>query len=146
MGLEIQTGKTPGAVVRTTPAERPAFIGLLIVGLLLIIMMMTFLVFDAVMPGAMPWNWFRDPSQYHIAANSAAGHDPAIPDLTFSILGFKQVTFFGSEQTIISFWISIIFFALTYMIFLYQRFFKDHVTIYKKRFRKWEDEGVQLHD
>ena len=60
--------------------------------------------------------------------------------------GFKDVTFFNNEQTIVSFWIAIIFFALTYMIFLYQRFFKDHVTIYKKRFRKWEDEGVQLHD
>jgi len=130
MGLEIQTGKTPGVEVRRTPAERPAFIGLLILGLLGIILMMTVLVFWAVFTGA----------------NSAAGLDPHIPTVTFSIFGFKEITFFGSEQTLISFWISIIFFSLTEMIFLYQRFFKDHVTVYKKRFRKWEDEGVQLHD
>lgn len=130
MGLEIQTGKVPGAVVRATPAERPAFIGLLILGLLGIILLMTTLVFWAVASGA----------------NSAAGLDPAIPTVTFSIFGFKEITFFLSEQTLISFWISIIFFSLTYMIFLYQRYFRDHVTVYKKRFRKWEDEGVQLHD
>ena len=38
------------------------------------------------------------------------------------------------------------FFSLWYIIFLWQRFFKDHVTIAKRRFRKWEDEGVQLHE
>jgi hypothetical protein len=30
------------------------------------------------------------------------------------------------------------------VVFLYQRGFVDHVTIAKKRFRKWEDEGVQF--
>jgi hypothetical protein len=128
--LEIQTGKVPGTEVRRTPAPRPAFIGLLILGLLGIILMMTVLTFVAIANGA----------------NDAAAHDPAIPNVSFSIFGFKEVEFFLNEQTIISFWISIIFFSLWYMIFLYQRFFKDHVTINKKRFRKWEDEGVQLHD
>jgi hypothetical protein len=130
MGLEIQTGKTPGAEVRRTPAPRPAFIGLLILGLLGIILLMAGLVFTAIASGA----------------NNAAAHHPDIPEVSFTIFGFKEVSFFKNEQTIISFWLSIIFFSLFYMIFLYQRFFKDHVTINKKRFRKWEDEGVQLHD
>jgi ABC-type multidrug transport system fused ATPase/permease subunit len=146
MGLEIQTGKTPGAEVRRTPAERPAFIGLLIVGLMLIIWLMFYLVVSALLPRLWIGNIGVPDDQLPPMANNAAEHDPAIPNLSFSIFGFKEVTFFLNEQTIISFWISIIFFSLTYMIFLYQRFFRDHVTIYKKRFRKWEDEGVQLHD
>ena len=30
-GLEVQTGKVPGTVIRSTPAPRPPFVGLLIV-------------------------------------------------------------------------------------------------------------------
>lgn len=128
-GLEIQTGKVPGTVVRRTPAQRPAFIGLLIVALAGIEFLFVILVFWAVGTGA----------------NSAAGLDPAIPTATLDIY-YQEIPFFTSEQTLISFWLACIFFALWYMLFLYQRYFVDHVTIAKKRFRKWEDEGVQLHD
>jgi hypothetical protein len=128
-GLEVQTGKVPGTVVRTTPATRPAFIGFLILVLAVIELTFTVLVFMAIGAGA----------------NNAAAHDPAIPNGTINI-GFRQIEFFLNEQTIVSFWLACIFFCLFGIIFLYQRFFLDHVTIAKKRFRKWEDEGVQLHD
>ena len=128
-GLEVQTGKVPGTVVRTTPAPRPAFIGFLILVLAAIELTFTVLVFMAIGSGA----------------NNAAAHDPAIPNGTINI-GFRQIEFFLNEQTIVSFWLACIFFCLFGIIFLYQRFFLDHVTIAKKRFRKWEDEGVQLHD
>ena len=128
-GLEVQTGKVPGSVVRTTPAQRPAFIGFLILVLAAIELLFAGLVFIAIGNGA----------------NNAAAHDPAIPNGTLNI-GFRQIEFFLNEQTIISFWLACIFFCLFGIIFLYQRFFLDHVTIAKKRFRKWEDEGVQLHD
>ena len=128
-GLEIPTGKVPGTVVRTTPAPRPAFIGLLILGLAAIEMLFVVLVFWALANHA----------------NNAAAHDPRIPEFTFNIY-FQQIHFFKNEQTIISFWLACAFFCLWDIIFLYQRFFTDHVTIAKKRFRKWEDEGVQLHD
>jgi beta-lactamase regulating signal transducer with metallopeptidase domain len=128
-GLEVQTGKVPGTEIRRTPASRPAFIGFLILVLAAIELVFVGLVFTAIGNGA----------------NDAAAHDPAIPNSSIN-MGFQRIEFFLNEQTIISFWISIIFFSLWYMIFLYQRFFKDHVTINKKRFRKWEDEGVQLHD
>ena len=128
-GLEVQTGKVPGTVVRRTPAPRPAFIGLLIVASALIELVFVVLVFWAIGSGA----------------NSAAGLDPRIPTWTLDIY-FQKIPFFISEQTLISFWLACIFFLLWYVLFLYQRFFVDHVTIAKKRFRKWEDEGVQLHD
>jgi len=128
-GLEVQTGKVPGTEVRRTPAQRPAFIGFLILVLAAIELMFTVLVFMAIGAGA----------------NNAAQHDPRIPNWTINI-GFRQIDFFLNEQTIISFWLACIFFCLFGIIFLYQRFFLDHVTIAKRRFRKWEDEGVQLHD
>lgn len=128
-GLEVQTGKVPGTVVRRTPAPRPAFIGLLIVASALIELTFVVLVFWALANGA----------------NSAHGLDPEIPQGTIDIY-FQEIPFFTSEQTLISFWLACTFFTLWFIIFLYQRYFIDHVTIAKKRFRKWEDEGVQLHD
>ena len=128
MGLEVPTPKVPGTEIRRTPAERPAFIGFLILVMTAIELLFTVLVFWAVARGA----------------NDAAAHDPRIPEWTLN-LGFQQISFFKNEQTIISFWLACVFFALFWIIFLYQRFFMDHVTIAKKRFRKWEDEGVQLH-
>lgn len=128
-GLEVQTGKVPGTVIRRTAASRPAFIGMLIVASALLELVFTVLVFWAIFKGA----------------NSAAGLDPRIPVVTLDIY-FQKIPFFISEQTLISFWLACIFFLLWYILFLYQRFFVDHVTIAKKRFRKWEDEGVQLND
>ncbi len=128
-GLEVQTGKVPGTVVRRTPAPRPPFIGFLIVVLSAIEFVFVALVFTAIANGA----------------NSATGLDPAIPTFTLDIY-FQKIPFSISEQTLISFWLACIFFCLWYIIFLYQRFFTDHVTIAKRRFRKWEDEGAQLHD
>ena len=128
-GLEVQTGKVPGTVVRRTPAPRPAFIGLLIVALAAIELVFVALVFMAVASGA----------------NNAAAHDPAIPNGEINIY-FQKIEFFKNEQTIVSFWLACIFFCMWYIVFLYQRFFTDHVTIAKRRFRKWEDEGVQLHE
>lgn len=128
-GLEVQTGKVPGTVIRRTPAPRPAFIGFLIVVLAVIEFVFVALVFVAIANGA----------------NNAAAHDPAIPNGVVNI-GFQKIEFFKNEQTIVSFWLACVFFCLWYMVFLYQRFFTDHVTIAKRRFRKWEDEGVQLHD
>jgi hypothetical protein len=122
MGLEIPTGKTPGIVVRATPAARPALVGAMILGLFLVQLLFFVLIFWAIIGGA----------------NDAGAKDPAID-------GAPLGTLLKNEQTIISFWISMTFFCLFAMILLYQRFFKDHVTITKKRFRKWEDEGVQLH-
>ena len=130
MGLEIPTGKVPGTEIRRTPAERPAFIGMLILAGCLIILLFAALFFWAVASGA----------------NNAAAHDPSIPEGTISIFGFISFGFFKNEQTIVSFWLACMFFTLSYVLFLYQRYFVDHVTIAKKRFRKWEDEGVQLHD
>ncbi len=128
MSLEIQTGKVPGTEIRRTPAERPAFVGLLIVAMTLVEFLFVVLIFWAIGSGA----------------NNASAHDPAIPNGTIN-LGFVQFEFFNNEQVIISFWLACAFFCLWYILFLYQRFFLDHVTIAKRRFRKWEDEGVQLH-
>ncbi len=123
MGLEIQTNKTPGQVIRDTPAERPAFIGLCILGLTVVELVFVYLTFAAIFAGA----------------NSATAVDPAISAAPFGDI-------LKSEQQIISFWLAGAFYCLSFIIFLYQRFFMDHVTIAKRRFRKWEDEGVQLHD
>jgi len=130
LGLEVPTGKVPGTEIRRTPAPRPAFIGLLILAATAVEFVFVALVFWALGNGA----------------NDAAAHDPRIPNGTISILGFIDFEFFKNEQTIISFWLACAFFTLTYILFLYQRYFVDHVTIAKKRFRKWEDEGVQLHE
>ena len=121
MGLEIPTNKTPGDVIRSTEAERPAFIGLLIVGLTALELVFMALLIMGVAQGA----------------NSATEVDPAIAEAWGgSVL--------KSEQQILSFWLAGSFYCLSFIIFLYQRYFMDHVTIYKKRFRKFEDEGASL--
>jgi hypothetical protein len=130
LGLEIPTGKVPGTEIRRTPAERPALIGMLILAGCALILLFASLFFWALVSGA----------------NDAAAHHPDIPNGKISIFGFISFEFFKNEQTIVSFWLACMFFTLAYILFLYQRFFVDHVTIAKKRFRKWEDEGVQLHE
>lgn len=132
-GLEIQTGKVPGTEVRRTPAPRPAIVGAMILGLVVVQFVFLGLVFSALVQ-----NLRADPKLGIPDANNAATHDPAI---THAPLGTMLI----NEQTIVSFWIAGIFFSLSAAVFLYQRYFRDHVTIVKKRFRKWEDEGVQLH-
>jgi hypothetical protein len=131
--LEIQTGKVPGTEIRRSPAERPALVGAMILGLFVVQMIFLVLLGMALYQDAIA-DGKKVPD-----ANNAAGHDPAIDHAPLG-------TLFKNEQTIISFWIACIFFSMAYMVFLYQRYFKDHVTIAKRRFRKWEDEGVQLHD
>lgn len=131
--LEIPTGKVPGTVVRSSAAERPAMAGAMILGLFACQLIFLFLI-----GGALYQDFIADGKSIPDANNAAAHH----PDIDHAPLG----TLFKNEQTIISFWIACVFFCLAYMVFLYQRFFKDHVTIAKRRFRKWEDEGVQLHD
>lgn len=121
MSLEVQTGKVPGTEVRRTAATRPPIIGLMILGLTGIVWLMLVLVFVAVANDA----------------NNAAKHDPAIESAPLAGL-------FVNEQTIISFWLAIAFFSMSFAAFLYQRYFRDHVTIAKKRYKKWEDEGVQF--
>ena len=133
MSLEIQTGKVPGTEVRRSVAERPPIVGAMILGLFA-----CQLIFLALIGMALYQDAISDGKKIP-DANNAAGHDPAIDHAPLGKL-------FKNEQTIISFWIACVFFCLAYMVFLYQRFFKDHVTIVKRRFRTWEDEGVQLHD
>ena len=122
MGLEIKTNKEPGTESRVTPAPRPPVIGLLILGLTVIELVLAYLVFDAVIRGA----------------NSPTVTSP-------ELAGAPLIGWFVSDQRIISLWLAGIFFSLGFVVFLYQRYFMDHVTVVKKRFRKWEDEGVQLH-
>jgi len=133
VSLEIQTGKVPGTIVRTTPASRPAMAGAMILGLFV-----CQLIFLGLIGMALYQDAISDGKKVP-DANNAAGHDPAIDHAPLGKM-------FKNEQTIISFWIACVFFCLAFMVVLYQRFFKDHVTIAKRRFRKWEDEGVQLHD
>lgn len=121
MGLEIPTNKTPGAEIRRTPASRPAFVGLMIIGLTLVQWLLLVLVFMAVAKG---WN-----SPSHVS-----------PEVAAAPLG----TILKSDQQIVAAWLAGIFYCLAFIIFLYQRYFMDHITIAKRRFRKWEDEGVQL--
>lgn len=123
MGLEIQTGKVPGTEIRRTVAPRPAFIGFLIVCMGAIVLLFLTLILMALINGA----------------NNAATVDP-------QIVKHGVWVPFLNEQTVVSFWIGCAFVALSFMTLLYQRYFIDHVTIAKKRFRKWEDEGVQLHE
>jgi Na+/proline symporter len=121
MGLEIPTNKTPGDEVRRTAAPRPALVGLMIIALTLIQWVLLVLVFWAVAKG---WN-----SPSHVT-----------PQVASAPLG----GILKSDQQIIAAWLGGIFYCLAFIIFLYQRYFMDHVTIAKRRFRKWEDEGVQL--
>lgn len=130
--LEIQTGKVPGTVVRRTEAPRPALAGALILGLVVIQF-----VFLALVSMAIWQDIVADPKKHIPDANNAAAHDPAISAAPLGKL-------FLNEQTIVSFWLACLFFSFSYMVFLYQRYFRDHTTIVKRRFRKWEDEGVQL--
>lgn len=121
MSLEVQTNKTAGDEIRVTPAPQPAFIGLMILLLGLLEFVFLVLIFDAVASGA----------------NSPTITSPAVEHAPLAGV-------FGSDQRIISMWLAGAFFTLSFMIFLYQRFFMDHITMAKRRFGKWEDEGVQF--
>lgn len=123
MGLEIPTNKTPGDEIRRTDAERPAVVGLMIVTLTLLQLVLVFLVFYAVVKGY----------------NSPTSVGTALEGQPFTKI-------LKSDQQIISFWLGGLFINLSFITLLYQRYFMDHVTIAKRRFRKWEDEGVQLHE
>ncbi|MGB0652462.1 MAG: DUF7318 family protein [Thermoplasmatota archaeon] len=123
MGLEVPTNKTPGAVIRDSPAPRPAIIGFCILALTAIELVFMLLVFVAIGNGA----------------NQATDRHPGIAELPLGNV-------LANEQSIISFWLACTFFCLGFITLLYQRYFMDHVTVAKRRFRKWEDEGVQLHD
>ncbi len=131
-GLEIQTGKVPGTEVRRTAAQRPAIVGAMILGLFIVQMIFLVLVSMAIWQDIV-----ADPKKHIPDANNAAGHDPSISHAPLGSL-------FINEQTIVSFWLACLFFSFSFMVFLYQRYFRDHVTVVKRRFRKWEDEGVQL--
>ncbi len=125
MGLEIATNKTPGQTIRETGAQRPAFIGLCIVALTVIEFVFLALVLNVTLfPGT-------------VEPLSAYQMDPHVEEAPLAKLWI-------SEQQIVSLWLAGSFFTLSFIIFLYQRFFMDHVTIAKRRFRKWEDEGVQF--
>ena len=121
MGLQITTNKTPGEEIRRTPAPRPAVAGGLILALTAIQFLFLALTIQAVAAG---WN-----SPHTITEEVA----------TAPLSGL-----FKSDQQIISSWIAGIFFCMAFTALLYQRYFMDHVIIAKKRFRKWEDEGVQF--
>ncbi len=125
MGLEIATNKVPGTTIRETEAQRPAFIGLCIVALTFVEFVFLALVLNVTLfPGTV-----EPLSAYRMAPNVHAA---------------PLAKLFISEQQIVSLWLAGSFFTLSFIIFLYQRYFMDHVTIAKKRFRKWEDEGVQF--
>ena len=121
MGLEIPTNKTPGDEIRRTPAPRPPVVGAMILGLVAIQIVLLALVFYAVSQG---WN------SPHTVTEEV--HNAPLGGI------------FKSDQQIIASWLAGIFISMSFIILLYQRYFLDHVTIAKKRFRKWEDEGVQL--
>lgn len=123
MGLEIRTNKTPGDEIRRTEAERPAMAGFMILALTLLEFVFVYLVFHAV------FNGYNSPT----TVGTALQNQPL-------------TAIFKSDQQIISLWLACIFFNLSFITFLYQRYFMDHITIAKRRFRKWEDEGVQLHE
>jgi beta-lactamase regulating signal transducer with metallopeptidase domain len=123
MGLEIKTNKEPGTVSRVTPAARPPMVGLLI-------LLLTGIEFVLI--------YITSYTVFALGANSPSITSP-------QLAGAPLINWFKSDQRIISLWLAGIFFNMAYIIFLYQRFFMDHVTIVKRRFRKWEDEGVQLH-
>lgn len=125
MGLEIQSSKVPGTQMRTTPAERPPLMGLCIVALTLIEFVFVALVLNVTLFPGTP----EPLSAHHM--------DPAVETQPLAPL-------FISEQQVVSMWLAGAFFTLSFIVFLYQRFFMDHVTIAKRRFRKWEDEGVQF--
>lgn len=119
MGLEIPTNKTPGDVARVTEAPRPAIIGWAILALTALELVFAYLIFYAINNG------YNSPTKVTTAvANAPFG----------AIL--------KSDQQIVAIWLAGLFYCLALIIFLYQRFFMDHVTIYKRRFKKLEDEGV----
>ena len=130
MGLEITTNKIPGVEIRRTPASAPAMAGAMILALTVIIFLFIGLIFSAVYS-------YDSEKGLHLAKLDALDHDPAIDEAPLG-------TIFKGEQTIVSFWLACTLFSLFFVILLYQRYFLDHVTIAKKRFRKWEDEGVQF--
>ena len=121
MGLEIPTNKTPGQEIRRTVPERPPMVGLMILSLTLLEFVFMGLIFNAVANG---WN---------------SPHT-----LSPEVEGLPLAGIFKSDQQIISSWLAGSFYCLAFITFLYQRYFMDHVTIAKKRFRKWEDEGANL--
>lgn len=121
MGLEILTNKTPGEEIRRTPAPRPPIVGAMIIALLIIEFVLIALVFNAVASGA----------------NSPHTIQEDVAEAPLSGI-------FKSDQQIIASWLAGVMFCMSFIILLYQRYFKDHVTIAKRRFRKWEDEGVHL--
>jgi hypothetical protein len=121
MGLEIPTNKVPGAEMRRTPAPRPAIVGALILAFIVLEFVFIYLTFNAVSQG---WN---------------SPHT-----VTEAVANAPLAGIFKSDQQIISSWLAGVFFCLSFIILLYQRYFLDHVTIAKRRFRKWEDEGVNL--
>ncbi len=121
MGLEIETNKTPGEEIRRTAAPRPAAAGAIILMLTIVEFVLLVLVIQAVAAG---WN-----SPHTITEEVAQAPLSKI---------------FKSDQQIISSWIAGIFFCIAWTALLYQRYFMDHLVIAKKRFRKWEDEGVQF--
>lgn len=123
MGLEIPTNKTPGEEVRRTPAERPPVVGLMILGLTLVEFVFVYLIFHAVIHG------YNSPTH-----------------VTDAVANAPLAGILKSDQQIIAAWLGGTFYCLAFITFLYQRYFMDHVTIAKRRFRKWEDEGVQKHE
>lgn len=125
MGLEIQTNKTPGATIRETEGERPQIIGLCIVVMTLIEFVFLGLIMHITL--------FPGTEQPLLATGMA-------PEVESQFLA----PLFVSEQQIVSMWLAGAFFNLSFIIFLYQRFFMDHLVIAKRRFGKWEDEGVQF--
>lgn len=122
MGLETTTNKTPGTEVRVTPAPRPPVIGLAIVALTLLELLLVLLVFYNVLV---------------VGANSPTG-------LSGETARAPLANWFDSDQRVISMWLGGIFINLSVIIFLYQGYFMDHITVVKRRFKKWEDEGVQF--
>lgn len=125
MGLEIQSSKVPGTEMRRTPASRPPMIGLCIVALTLIEFVFVALVIHITLFAGLE----QPLSAHHM--------DP-------EVLAQPLAGLFISEQQVVSIWLAGAFFTLAWIVFLYQRCFMDHVTIAKRRFRKWEDEGVQF--
>jgi hypothetical protein len=121
VGLEIETNKTAGEEIRRTEAPRPAMAGALILMLTVVEFVLLVLVIQAVAAG---WN-----SPHTVTEEVAAAPFAGI---------------LKSDQQIISAWIAGIMFCIAFTALLYQRYFMDHVILAKKRFRKWEDEGVQF--
>lgn len=134
MGLEIKTNKTPGEDTRVTPAPRPPVVGVMIVLLTLIQLVLLGLVFYGI-----GFNCENPDGQVGACANSPS-------ELQEDVAHAPLAGLVKSDQQVISLWLGALFVNLGFITLLYQRYFMDHVTIAKRRFRKWEDEGVQMHD